>query len=76
MQLKRGGREGALLSTKGDGAWVGVVELMDGVCLSHGHRWWACRCDGTWGLAVLSKNEPDEIVVACNGSPMVIGKEE
>jgi hypothetical protein len=31
-------------------------------------------CDGTWGLAVLSKDEADEIVVACNGSPMVIGQ--
>ena len=29
------------------------------------------RCDGSWGLCVLSKSEPDEIVVACNGSPMV-----
>ena len=31
------------------------------------------RCDGSWGLAVVNKNSPDEIVVACNGSPMVIG---
>lgn len=29
------------------------------------------RCDGSWGLAVVSKNSPNEIVVACNGSPMV-----
>ena len=31
------------------------------------------RCDGTWGLAILNKADPSEIVVACNGSPMVIG---
>jgi len=31
------------------------------------------RCDGSWGLAVINKAHPDEIVVACNGSPMVIG---
>lgn len=32
------------------------------------------RCDGTWGLAVMSHNkEDDEVVVACNGSPMTIG---
>ena len=31
------------------------------------------RCDGTWGLAILSKSKPDELVVACNGSPMAIG---
>lgn len=31
------------------------------------------RCDGTWGLCVLSTDTPDELVVACNGSPLVIG---
>jgi glucosamine--fructose-6-phosphate aminotransferase (isomerizing) len=31
------------------------------------------RCDGSWGLGVLHKDHPEEIVVACNGSPMVIG---
>ena len=29
------------------------------------------RCDGSWGLAVVNKDKPSEIVVACNGSPMV-----
>ncbi|RYH00415.1 hypothetical protein EON65_49480, partial [archaeon] len=32
-----------------------------------------CRCDGSWGLAVINKQKPDEIIVACNGSPMNIG---
>jgi glucosamine--fructose-6-phosphate aminotransferase (isomerizing) len=31
------------------------------------------QCDGTWGLAVINKEVPKEIVVACNGSPMTIG---
>uniref|UniRef100_A0A7S2R8P1 Glutamine--fructose-6-phosphate aminotransferase [isomerizing] n=1 Tax=Rhizochromulina marina TaxID=1034831 RepID=A0A7S2R8P1_9STRA len=31
------------------------------------------RCDGSWGIAVMSKMNPEEIVVACNGSPMTIG---
>ena len=31
------------------------------------------RCEGTWGLGVVDKAHPDDIVVACNGSPMVIG---
>lgn len=35
--------------------------------------WTSNRCEGTWGLAVINKASPDEIVVACNGSPMMIG---
>ncbi|KAJ1459909.1 hypothetical protein M885DRAFT_459226 [Pelagophyceae sp. CCMP2097] len=31
------------------------------------------RCEGTWGLAVLSTSNAAEVVVACNGSPMTIG---
>ncbi|GMH58239.1 hypothetical protein TL16_g02564, partial [Triparma laevis f. inornata] len=31
------------------------------------------RCDGSWGLAVMCDDSPDEIIVACNGSPLVIG---
>mmetsp|Transcript_16811 Transcript_16811/g.18247 ORF Transcript_16811/g.18247 Transcript_16811/m.18247 type:complete len:697 (+) Transcript_16811:62-2152(+) len=31
------------------------------------------KCDGSWGLGVINKAKPGEIVVACNGSPMVIG---
>eukprot|EP01038_Epipyxis_sp_PR26KG_P016466 gene16466-22461_t len=31
------------------------------------------RCNGSWGLCVVNKMKPEEIVVACNGSPMVIG---
>jgi glucosamine--fructose-6-phosphate aminotransferase (isomerizing) len=31
------------------------------------------RCDGTWGLVVLSPKEPEELIVACNGSTMVLG---
>mmetsp|Transcript_13707 Transcript_13707/g.20525 ORF Transcript_13707/g.20525 Transcript_13707/m.20525 type:complete len:473 (+) Transcript_13707:737-2155(+) len=31
------------------------------------------KCEGTWGLAVINKSKPKEIIVACNGSPMMIG---
>ena len=31
------------------------------------------KCEGTWGVAVLSVKDPDSVVVACNGSPMNIG---
>ena len=31
------------------------------------------RCDGTWGLCVMCSDAPEELVVACNGSPMVLG---
>ncbi|CAN0585612.1 unnamed protein product, partial [Ectocarpus sp. 12 AP-2014] len=26
------------------------------------------KLDGTWGLAVIAHEKPDELVVACNGS--------
>ncbi|KAG7360164.1 glucosamine-fructose-6-phosphate aminotransferase [Nitzschia inconspicua] len=31
------------------------------------------RCDGTWGLVIICSDNPHELVVACNGSPLVIG---
>lgn len=31
------------------------------------------ECDGTWGLCIMDTDTPDELVVACNGSPLVIG---
>ncbi|KAL7564173.1 hypothetical protein ACA910_021147 [Epithemia clementina (nom. ined.)] len=31
------------------------------------------RCDGTWGLCIMCSDTPDELVVACNGSPLVVG---
>jgi glucosamine--fructose-6-phosphate aminotransferase (isomerizing) len=31
------------------------------------------HCEGTWGIALINKSHPGEIVAACNGSPMVIG---
>jgi len=31
------------------------------------------ECDGTWGLGIICTDNPDELVVACNGSPLVIG---
>lgn len=34
------------------------------------------RCDGTWGLCIMCTDTPNELVVACNGSPLVIGVSE
>jgi len=34
------------------------------------------QCVGTWGLAIVCADTPDEMVVACNGSPLVIGMDE
>ncbi len=31
------------------------------------------RVDGTYGLAIVAKDSPTEIIAACQGSPMVIG---
>jgi glucosamine--fructose-6-phosphate aminotransferase (isomerizing) len=31
------------------------------------------ECDGTWGLCIMCSDTPDELVVACNGSPLVLG---
>jgi len=45
----------------------GVTDLREAVDLA------LSKCDGTWGLAVISKDRQHEIVVACNGSPMVLG---
>ncbi|KAL7564174.1 hypothetical protein ACA910_021148 [Epithemia clementina (nom. ined.)] len=34
------------------------------------------RCEGTWGLCIMCSDTPDELVVACNGSPLVVGVAE
>ena len=31
------------------------------------------KCDGAWGICVMHIDNDDELVVACNGSPMVLG---
>lgn len=31
------------------------------------------ECDGSWGLCIMDTDSPEELVVACNGSPLVIG---
>lgn len=36
-------------------------------------RWALADVEGTYGVAVVSKSEPDKIVVARKGSPLVIG---
>ncbi len=31
------------------------------------------KVDGTYGLAIIAKDSPNDIIAACQGSPMVIG---
>ena len=56
-----------------------LIALMIGVYLDEGHslklatRLALERMNGTWGLAVISRDHPDQIVVARRGSPMLIG---
>ena len=55
-----------------------LVNLIDYYCkekcnLFEAVRHALLRVDGTYGIAVLSKDEPDKIVIAKNGSPLVIG---
>ena len=56
-----------------------LIALMIGIFLDEGHslklaiRLALERMNGTWGLAVISKDSPDQIIVARRGSPMIIG---
>lgn len=47
-----------------------------GISLKQATEMALARCDGTWGLCILCSDVPDELVVACNGSPLVIGVSE
>ncbi len=47
--------------------------LKKGNTLFHATRLALSQVDGTYGIAVVSKSEPDKIIVAKNGSPLVIG---
>ena len=50
------------------------LELQDDSCtLSDAVSKVLSLLDGTWALAIIDKKRPDEVVVARNGSPMVIG---
>jgi len=50
--------------------------LDTGVCLTleDAVRAAVTRLEGTWGLVVASDDHPDELVVARNGSPLLVGK--
>jgi glucosamine--fructose-6-phosphate aminotransferase (isomerizing) len=56
-----------------------LIAQMIGLYLNEGHslklatRLALEKMNGTWGLAVISKDHPDQIVVARRGSPMLIG---
>ncbi|KAH0482481.1 MAG: uncharacterized protein KVP18_004306 [Porospora cf. gigantea A] len=56
-----------------------VIANLIGVCLDEGQAFvpavHSCleRLEGTWGLAIIHKDYPNQIVAACHGSPMVFG---
>lgn len=56
-----------------------LIAILIGLYLDEGHslklatRLALEKLNGTWGLAVISKDYPDQIIVARRGSPMLIG---
>jgi len=52
---------------------IGHYKDLDGTTLHDATQKALLECDGTWGLCIMDTDSPDELVVACNGSPLVIG---
>jgi len=52
---------------------LGEVYAESGLSVKEATEKAMARCDGTWGLGIMCADTPDELVVACNGSPLVIG---
>lgn len=56
-----------------------LIALLIGMYLDEGHSLKIAtklalqRLVGTWGLAIISKDEPNQIIVARKGSPMLVG---
>lgn len=52
---------------------IGMYLEKEGVDILTAVRKSLTRLEGTWGLAVVDSKEPDKIIAARNGSPLVIG---
>jgi len=52
---------------------IGKYYAQGGMSLKEATELALTKCDGTWGLGIICSDTPDELVVACNGSPLVIG---
>ncbi|NOX90787.1 MAG: glutamine--fructose-6-phosphate transaminase (isomerizing) [Calditrichaeota bacterium] len=50
-----------------------IEELYDGIHFEEAFREALLKIEGTFGVAVITKDEPDKIFVARKGSPIVIG---
>lgn len=48
-------------------------ERSGGKCVKESTERALARCDGSWGLCIMCTDCPDQLVVARNGSPLVIG---
>jgi glucosamine--fructose-6-phosphate aminotransferase (isomerizing) len=52
---------------------IGEIYEKEGCSVKEATEKAMSSCDGTWGLGIMCTDAPDELVVACNGSPLVIG---
>ena len=52
---------------------IGHYKEQDGLTLYDATQKALLECDGTWGLCIMDTDSPDQLVVACNGSPLLIG---
>lgn len=52
---------------------IGLYKDQDKSTLQEATEKALLECDGSWGLCIMDIDSPDELVVACNGSPLVIG---
>lgn len=52
---------------------IGEIYEKEGCSVKEATEKAMSNCDGTWGLGIMCTDAPDELVVACNGSPLVIG---
>jgi glucosamine--fructose-6-phosphate aminotransferase (isomerizing) len=69
-------KEGVVFKSQTDTEVIAQLigrHLKNGGLLVDAVRNTVTRLRGTWGLAVMSRDEPDRIVVARHGSPLVIG---
>jgi glucosamine--fructose-6-phosphate aminotransferase (isomerizing) len=65
---------GVMLHTDTDSEVLAqLIGYYHGGCLEDAVRLALKRVEGTYGIAVVSADEPDRIVVARNGSPLLIG---
>ena len=67
-------RQGVQLVSETDSEVLAhLVALADGADLEESVAVALSHVEGTYGVAVLDQRQPDRVLVACNGSPLVLG---